>query len=308
MLVSATTLTLIAPSLNLEEHLEALGQIMRLRIAILAPVLAFAWAPTDAFALGQDGHRIVCKIAETELSNAARAEVDRLLALDPDFSDLSEACLWADQVRNSTHRETGPWHFINLDKDDLIVDSSDCPVDKGCVLHGVAVHLAALNDDDASDSGKLEALKFLGHWIGDLHQPLHISFFEDRGGNSIDIRWLGAKDTNLHSVWDTQMILTYQRDNWNSVVSAERWQAFAQELTLDISGSERVAWRAGAPTNWAQESYDISRDPGVLYLELDDSTRHPLGRSYFNRNIPILKERLQQAGVRLGTLLNRVFR
>ena len=77
-------------------------------------------------------------------------------------------------------------------------------------------------------------------------------------------------------------------------------------MTLNISYSDRAAWRAGAPTNWAQESYDVTRDPAVLYLELDDSTRHPLDRPYYNRNIPILKERLQQAGVRLGALLNRV--
>lgn len=278
---------------------------MKRLLTLLAPMLFVA--STVSYALGQDGHRIVCQIAGNELSQAAQAEVDRLLSLDPNYSELSEACLWADVVRNTTHRQTRPWHFINLDKDDLIVDPGDCPVDRGCVLHGIAVHLATLNDDGASDSDKLEALKFLGHWIGDLHQPLHISFFEDRGGNSIDIRWLDSLDTNLHSVWDTQMILTYQRDNWNSVTAAERWREFAEELTLDISYSERAAWREGAPTNWAQESYDITRDTGVLYLELDDSTRHPLDRSYFSRNIPILKERLQQAGVRLGALLNDLF-
>ena len=270
---------------------------------ILITTLALLFLSSNVWAFGQDGHRIVCQMALAELSGPARAEISRLLDLDPDFSEFSEACLWADTVRNTTHRFTRGWHCINLDQDDLIVDPGDCPVDRGCVLHGINVHLATLKNDAASDAEKLEALKFLGHWIGDLHQPLHISFFEDFGGNQIEIRWLDRKDTNLHSVWDTQMILTYQREQFADVTAADRWKELAAELVSEISFSNRANWRQGSPVNWGQESYNITLDPGVRYVELDESTRHPLGRDYFERNFPIVSERLQKAAIRLAMLL-----
>jgi S1/P1 Nuclease len=168
-----------------------------------------------------------------------------------------------------------------------------------------------LASSDATDEEKLEALKFLGHWVGDVHQPLHVSFEDDRGGNSV-----GTKATscdNLHAVWDRCIV--EERLGMHPI-------ALAGELRADITDEQRAAWLASDAVAWANESLAIAISPEVEYCvmvdgacqyeagnpELDEGEPEKdvlVGDSYLETHAPIVRERIAMAGVRLAGLLNQ---
>jgi hypothetical protein len=175
-----------------------------LRFFLLCPLLLLALWPKASCAWGYEGHKVVCEIAYQELNLKARAEVERLIAEDPEFHTFAMSCIWPDKVANSTRPETRGWHFINLQRGDTAVDPKRCPAQESCILSAIALHRATLANPESTDSEKREALKYLGHWIADLHQPMHLSYGDDRGGNFIPVRWRHFQDSNLHAVWDTE--------------------------------------------------------------------------------------------------------
>ena len=141
----------------------------------------------------------------------------------------------------------------------------------------------------------------LGHWVGDLHQPLHVSFTDDLGGNLIDkVDGIYGADRRLHGVWDSGIInIVKRRDNLSRL-------AYARRLLGEITDGERVAWSQGNPVAWAQESYDITLRPATKYCVRTPTSCKSLGRSrhldktYQTTNEPKIEQRLKQAGVRLA--------
>lgn len=166
-------------------------------------ILSGLAAPDRGEAWGDMAHEVICEIAFQDLTPPARAEVRRLLGTEPDppFRRFSNTCTWADHPR-----KRAPEHYLNLPRTQTRVTAADqsCPLADVCVLTAIAADTAVLKDATASDADKLAALKFLGHWIGDLHQPLHISFQDDRGGYEVEVR--GLCTPNLHAVWDTCLL------------------------------------------------------------------------------------------------------
>ena len=169
-----------------------------------------------------------------------------------------------------------------------------------------AKDLGNSNDDKA----KLAALKFLGHWIGDLHEPLHVSYEDDRGGGKVLTN--GPCGVNLHAVWDGCIIVKKLGIDWRAV---------ARDLAKDITASNRAAWTGTTVEVWASESFDIARQPQVAYCVREENScvyepgnaTYDTGQTekvvvvddaYLERNAPIVAERLRKAGVRLGHLLN----
>jgi len=145
------------------------------QFAVLAALLAaMTAAPPDASAWGADGHRLIAEVAETRLSAPARAEIDRLLALEPGAT-LASISNWADEYRSSS---TAHWHYVNLPRD------SSCSYEPGrsCIQGGCVVH-----------------------FVGDVHQPLHAGFADDRGGNRLQLQAYG-RGANLHTLWDSALI------------------------------------------------------------------------------------------------------
>ena len=146
-----------------------------------------------------------------------------------------------------------------------------------------------LKNRSASDEDKLVALKFVGHFVGDIHQPLHAGYKEDKGGNDLRVNFLGKK-TNLHSVWDSGIIMR----------TGERWLDYAHALRKAVTAGERAEWpKLKRPEEWAAESHNAVRN---VYAGVQ--TSGAIGEAYLQTQRPIVEEQLRKAGIRLGMLLN----
>ena len=175
----------------------AMGRLMWVCLVLLLG----AGIAQQVHAWGDTGHRIICEIAFQELNPRARAEVTRLIRLAPEFRRFSMSCIFPDHPR-----QRSPEHFVNLERSATQLGDNPCPLSDNCVVTAIASDLAILSEPTASDPDKVKALKFLGHWVGDVHQPLHVSFQDDRGGNGV--KEAGPCQGNLHAVWDTCIIET----------------------------------------------------------------------------------------------------
>ena len=294
------------------------------RLSVVFLVVLFL-APS-AFGWGEDGHRIVCRIAYQSLSLEDRKEVDRLLkAYDgpPGAESLGkgfpEACLFADEARRKArdaekaNDESSPWfrfnefnnwHFLNIPRDTRGIEESMCKDD--CVLKGIAKHSDMLKNG-ASDQERAEGLIFIGHWIGDTHQPLHISFSDDQGGNKVEPVTGGFFPVpekfplNLHSVWDTAML--------RKMVPKNGWKAYADKQETRIKDEDRAFWVDSKPLEWVQESYDVTVRPETMYCRWHNGTCEAfdkgrvLDAGYLQEADDRVIVRLQQAGARLAAVI-----
>jgi hypothetical protein len=290
----------------------------RPRLLAIVTGLALSLAP-EASAWGPDGHRIVCRIAFQLLDAPRQAEIRRLSGLyrNPDgegFESFSEGCLFPDEARSKA-RDNLPgwdrfdpfenWHFLNVPRTTGSIAESDCH--GNCVLTGIANHTEALSNG-ADDQARAEALFFLGHWVGDIHQPLHISFSDDLGGNNIKpINGGFFSSGSLHSVWDSGIIA--------KAVGTDGWRIYADRLARAISPPEKETWIGGQPISWAQESYNLITRPKAQYCTWRDINHQStcvgiaqvrtLAQPYQTEFEDDVELRLQQAGTRLADLLRQ---
>lgn len=270
---------------------------------VFAAAMAVSVFSASAGAWGRDGHRIVCDLAYRHLSEDTRAEVDRLVALDPDYEHFREVCAWADRVRGSTHGYTAPWHYTNQDPADPVIDREDC-AENGCVLSAIEHHAGVFADRTRSDEDRLEALKFLAHWVGDIHQPLHVSIAGDRGGNDVRLVWRDRRPSNLHRIWDSEILLDLMADTFPNTTESSRNQLMADQLAGEIPLAGSLVFTPLDPVAWAQESHDIVRSRSLAYYWEGTDRPSVADDDYYVRNIPIVRDQLKRGGVRLAGLLN----
>ena len=252
----------------------------------------------NAQAWGWDGHRLVCAMAEAKLTAEARIMVDTLLvegkALKGGQVSFAESCLWPDDVKYSNHKGTYEQHFINVPDEALTVDLlRDCAA-LNCIATGIQKALTYLSRPAGSGREKARraaALRFLGHFLGDLHQPLHIGNASDWGGNKITVLWQG-KETNLHALWDYGMLesmgIKYP-DSLDFLLSVEKTSE--HKHIIDWFNESLSLGRTNAYSN-AQGNVIASGDS--------------LGSDYLERNKPVLIARLVLASERLATILNEI--
>jgi hypothetical protein len=148
---------------------------------LLASVLVLLLSG-PALAWSDVGHRVICEIAFQELGSIARDRVKQLIQLDPEFDAFAESCAWPDHPRRRATE-----HYVNLPRDADGLEEDPCPLATDCVVTAIEKDLAVLSSSSATEQERLEALKYLGHWVGDVHQPLHVSFEDDRGGNEVGV-------------------------------------------------------------------------------------------------------------------------
>ena len=149
---------------------------------------------------------VVANIAQAKLTSRTRAEVDRLLALEPGET-LASISTWADEHRNPA---AAPWHYVNFPRDSCPYDTErDCPGGK-CVVGAIERQLKVLSSD-APDDRKLLALKYVIHLMGDVHQPLHAGYLDDKGGNTYQLQAF-MRGSNLHALWDAGLIRNLNED------------------------------------------------------------------------------------------------
>jgi len=249
-------------------------------------ILTFVFLPVLAFAWGKTGHRVVGQIAENHLSPKAAQAVRDLLGAD----GLAEVSNWADEIRsNPAWKPADPWHYVNIPDGQTYESMSKNPA--GDILIALKRFEATLRNASAAKEERIQALKFMVHFIGDLHQPLHAGKRDDLGGNRVSVHWFRAVEaTNLHTVWD-ELLIDHEK------LSFTEWARFLDHP----SESELKEWQSTGYSVWMEESYKL-RDRCY-----DFKPELPLSYEYVDKSMPIVRQRLLQAGVRLAGTLNQIF-
>lgn len=234
---------------------------------------------------GQTGHRTTAAISSQHLSKKAQRKINKLL----DGASLATVSTFADEIKSdSKYRSLGPTHYVNIPFDETY--DSHPKSEKGDIIVAIDKAISILESKTASKEEKAFQLKLLVHYIGDLHQPLHVGLKEDKGGNDFQVRWFN-KGTNLHSVWDTKMIESYgmsYSELAGNVVPLSR--KHYKELT------------AGTHRDWLADSRVQVK---AIYENVEKGDK--LGYRYMYDYTDVMKEQLQKGGVRLATLLNEIF-
>nr|BAJ97851.1 predicted protein [Hordeum vulgare subsp. vulgare] len=284
-----------------------MGFLRLLQAVLLAAAAAAAARAPAARAWGEEGHYMTCKIAEGFLTGEASAAVKGLL---PEWAvgELAAACSWPDAVRRQM-----PWsgslHFADTPGDCKFSYARDCHGTKGekdmCVVGGINNYTAALQDS-SSPYNRTESLLFLSHFLGDIHQPMHCGRTADLGGNTIVVTWYNTTKTNLHKVWNVNVIETamnrFYKDDMSTMVNAIK-----HNLTNEWCREENQWAACYTPTTtcadkYAEESAELSCP---AYVGADHGSN--LEDEYFFKALPVVQKRIAQGGVRLAAILNRIF-
>ncbi len=318
-----------------------------LRAGIFACLLLFAVMslPAPARAWGCEGHQVVALLAEKHLTPHALATAKKILAegpIDPSLSRyckeggidaMADASTWPDDIR-ALRPETPPWHYIDIPRGATLHDVEKfCDPKEGCVTRAITDEMATLRSADSDPRKRADALRFLIHFVGDLHQPLHAITNNDQGGNCVPVAFFDALPQlrnpqtesyvpNLHGVWDTNILGRSTTGKTVDQVASDLDQSFRSKI---------AGWQKGKANidAWAWESYRLAAKkvygklpvripaeaPQPIMSCADDShvsTRmlklnERLEEPYQRMAIPIVRERLTQAGARLALLLNQLW-
>ncbi|MBZ5622652.1 MAG: S1/P1 nuclease [Acidobacteriia bacterium] len=202
-----------------------------------------------ALAWGPEGHSLVARIADAQLTPATRARVTAILAPGQTMASIAS---WADEARR-TRADTAPWHFIDIPISQSHLDMArDCPKN-ACIIAEIADLRKTLEDPATPADRQREALMFLVHFIGDMHEPLHCSDNNDRGGNSVRVVFF-QRQTNLHSVWDSGLL--------GRLAPADQlFPVWSRE-----SARRAKKWSKGTVEQWAEQSHKAAQK--VVYGRL----------------------------------------
>ncbi|KAK6921733.1 S1/P1 nuclease [Dillenia turbinata] len=306
------------------------------RYQLIPALISLIFLCPLAHGWGVDGHLIICKIAQSRLSKSAEEAVEQLLPGYAD-NDLSSLCSWADRVR-FRYRWSAPLHFINTPDVCNYQYDRDCKDENGekdrCAagaIHNYTTQLLNYGKSSQSDYNLTEGLLFLSHFMGDIHQPLHVGFASDRGGNDINVRWYTRKQV-LHHVWDNNIIETAEQRFYNEDVQ-ELIDAIQHNITTEWADQVKT-WEAcsetACPDIYASEGIKAACDYAYKGVEegsvLKGKVAHTVNKvyfysvclreflklnltadDYFLSRLPIVNLRLAQGGVRLAATLNRIF-
>jgi len=264
-------------------------------LLLLANVPSWGWAEL--------GHQLVGELAQRQLTPEANAQVHELLRDEP-VATLAGVAVWADHLRASDperFKATSRWHYVNMpERTCRFVASRDCP-DGACVLGAIDVQSRLLRDRTQSFEVRRDALKFIVHFVGDLHQPFHSTNHADKGGNEFQISLRtdippeeyardrykdGVMGTNLHAVWDFYVLASAKLP--------------LRDYAARLEASSRSPTPQGSPAGWASESCELI-DQRHLYPRT-----HKLDGTYLDAMRPLAELRIAQAANRLARLLNEV--
>ena len=264
---------------------------------LLGPITAYLiMFSSAALPFGADGHRIIAKIAENHLSDKTAQAVDEITARE----DLGKISLWPDRIRYLPGwKQSKYWHYINIDDNEQL---SSFPRDQdGDVISALEHFYTQLQKPQLNSKQRREALAFFSHFVGDIHQPLHVGRRDDRGGNNISVKWLdSSKSANLHQVWDRLMTDTENKS------PAQYSQHLDNRKPDSESQTQLEQWQRCDFWIWAQESKALRSQVYELGTTTT-SKRSGIDDAYVQRNKPVIEQRLLMAGVRLAGCLNDIF-
>lgn len=258
---------------------------MTIRNLLLIPLIALM--PLSAFSWGQKGHDTTAAIAGHHLTPATQAAVTDLL----DGKSLVYYANWPDNACHTPeYAYTKTWHYKNIDAGQSYADAHDIP--EGNIVVALEEQCRVLADSASTRRQKWLALVLTVHFMGDLHQPMHMGRLSDRGGNSHKITFFGAP-TNLHSVWDTD--LPEAAHKWSYTEWADNIDRATEAQTEEILSG-------GTPNRWGEETYGIVEK---VYHSTPEGT--DVSYDYIAEWTPVVEDRFLRGGLRLADLLNGIF-
>ena len=237
-----------------------------------------------AFPWGQTGHRVVGEIAENHLNDLAKAKINRIL----EGQTLAEVSNWMDDIKSDQNYDAyRSWHWVTIPDGMLYEDTEKN--DDGDLIFGIEFIIKELKSGELDVDIEAKYLKMLIHLVGDIHQPLHVGKGDDRGGNDVKVEWFW-NNSNLHRVWDSQMISSKDYSYTELATLLNREQA------LNVS-----LWQSTGVRDWAYEAmeyrtqiYDLPADKKINY-------------EYRYKNWELMCNQLRKGGVRLAGILNDIY-
>lgn len=237
----------------------------------------------DGYSWGPTGHRATGLVAEKYLTKKARKALQRILQ----GQSLAIASTWMDEIRSdSAYDYTSDWHWVTIQDGQTYDQSIKNP--NGDIVQTLERLITELKSKTLKPTEEVAHIKMLIHLIGDIHQPLHVGGGNDRGGNDVKVSWF-RNDSNLHRVWDSDMI------DDTKLSYTELAESLGRPGTEQVSSLQKSSVR-----DWANESMTFRK-------QMYNIGNGKLGYSYSYMNFQIVRDRLLQAGIRLAGVLNTIY-
>ncbi len=259
---------------------------MKKNVLVLLFVLLTTLTNASIAEWGKTGHRTIGAIAEKHLSKKAKKHIYRLL----NGSTLAFVSIHSDEIRSDhQYDHFKPWHYVNFPADSKY---GEHPTNEaGDVVQGIKNCILKIRNEEVSIKEKAFYLKLLTHLVGDLHQPLHVGNGEDRGGNDIKIQWFW-EDSNLHRVWDSDMIDSYKM-SYSELANNTNYKTKKEIQTL----------KQGKLIDWVTETKKLANQTYNSAKKGDN-----LKYEYMYHQFPIVRQQLDLGGIRLAAILNEIFK
>ena len=274
---------------------------------LLLVFLVMGLCPSRAFAWGAKGHQIIAQIAIGRLTTATRQQIAGLLGADETLVTVS---FWADQQREETEKN---WHFVAIPlKDGYYSPTKDCQKGRTCIIAALEQQIGILRTS-AEPEARAKALKYVVHLVGDLHQPFHVTTNtnpQDLSATKVKVKSLAGRATNLHEVWDTDLVDYGLKQNKSLSGYATQLNTKFRRGTT-IQGVPLKISTQGSITDWALETHKLPwrayRHTNGDFMVNDGVREWQLGEEYYKQNLPVVELQLVQAGARLARVLNEAF-
>ena len=248
----------------------------------LACILIFLMSG-HAFSWGVTGHRAIGLIAEQNLKPKAKKKLQLLLAGEK----LPLVTTWMDDIRSDqAYNHTADWHWVTIETGTTYQESTKNK--NGDVIETLNRLMREIKSGKLTAEKEAEHVKMILHLVGDIHQPLHVGCCDDQGGNKVRLKWFG-EDTNLHRIWDSDMIDGTKLSFTELAYSLK-----------ELSETEKLKIQSASVEDWARESMALR---SIVY----DTGDGKLGYAYAYKNMPLVRERLLLAGLRLAGVLNELY-
>lgn len=275
----------------------------------------------SSFALGKLGHQLVCQLAYDQLSPSTQHSVTALLNQVSQQDRLAinqylrkkndtpltfaNACTWADAIkRKPEYDKYKSWHYINVARDSKEITDNTC--NKNCITRAINIH-SDLLARNKTDERSAKALMFLGHWLGDIHQPFHVSFASDLGGNRIKVTPFKGRCNNIHWYWDECLLYPSPRTKQSLFTY---WLKRLNKISVN---EKQITWQQDNELDWANESLAIVTDKKSGYCQytgkqclISDKLPLVITKQYHLSQQQLLATRMAQAATRLATRLAKV--
>lgn len=266
----------------------------------ICAMVCMAAAPLSAFAWGAKGHRITGLIAKELLTDEARKSLKAIMGSD----ELGKFALYMDEQKLALEKRmpgTRQWHYDDIPVCGSVPKNQYCP-SGNCASTQITHHYGVLVDPDSSKAEKQFAIYVLTHMVGDIHQPLHSSDNDDRGGNNVKVQlpWSRNAKLNLHGIWDTDLIAHKFGDESEIAVAKRLVATYGDSIT---------GWQKGKVSTWVNESHRIAEDVAYSLPDFACDTQFPgrvtISQAYVDKADATIEEQLAKAGARIAYILNR---